>query len=301
MFMKTKAASLSMIVSILFLIVAFIHVTYAFSYTQKNFLWRVQSTASTVYMLGSIHLLKKNVYPLSGNIENAFEKSDALVVEVDVNDISRLDLQKLMGSAFYSGEDTIEKHISKNTFDTIKSETERLGLPVEFAYNQKPWFLGLMLESLELVKSGYDPDYGIDKYFLSKAVGKKKVLELESLDYQIDLLSGLDDAEQELFLLYTLRDLKLLVQEVDKLVDAWKSGSAESMEATITKSFTEDRRFYPIYEKLIYKRNKNIALKIDGFLKTERTYFVIVGAAHLLGDGGIIQLLKDKGYTVEQL
>jgi len=301
MLTKRKAASLSLIVSSLFLIVTFIHVTYTFSYAQKNFLWSVQSKRSTVYMLGSIHLLKKDVYPLSGKIEDAFEKSDALAVEADVNDISRLDLQKLMGSAFYSGEDTIEKHVSRNTFDTIKSETERLGLPVEFAYNQKPWFLGLMLESLELMKSGYDPEYGIDKYFLSKATGKKKILELESLDYQIDLLSGLDDAEQELFLLYTLKDLNILVREVDKLVDAWKSGAAESMEATITRSFTEDKRFYPIYEKLIYKRNRNMALKIDGFLKANGTYFVIVGAAHLLGDRGIIQLLKDKGYTVEQL
>jgi uncharacterized protein YbaP (TraB family) len=151
------------------------------------------------------------------------------------------------------------------------------------------------------MKSGYDPEYGIDKYFLSKAAGKKKILELESLDYQIDLLSGLDDTEQELFLLYTLKDLKILVQEVDKLVDAWKSGAAESMESTITKSFTEDRKFYPIYEKLIYKRNRNMTLKIEDFLRTSGTYFVVVGAAHLLGDRGIIQLLKEKGFNVEQL
>ncbi len=263
--MKRKTASLSLIVSILFLVVTFIHVTY--SYAEKNFLWRVQSKRSTVYLLGSVHLLKKDVYPLSRTIESAFEKSDALAVEADINDISRLDIQKLMSSAFYSGDDTLEKHVSRDTFDAVKDQAERLGLPVEFA----------------------------------KAAGKKKILELESLDYQIDLLSGLDDTEQELFLLYTLKDLKILVQEVDKLVDAWKSGAAESMESTITRSFTEDRKFYPIYEKLIYKRNRNMTLKIEGFLRTSGTYFVVVGAAHLLGDRGIIQLLKEKGFNVEQL
>lgn len=299
--MKRKAANLSLIVSILFLTVTFIHVAYTLSCAGKNFLWCVQSKRSTIYLLGSVHLLKKDVYPLSGTIESAFEKSDALAVEADINDISRLDIQKLMSSAFYSGDDTLEKHVSRDTFDAVRKQTQRLGLPVEIIYNQKPWFLGLTLESLELVKSGYDPEYGIDKYFLSKATGKKKILELESLDYQIDLLSGLDDTEQELFLLYTLKDLKILVQEVDKLVDAWKSGAAESMESTISKSFSEDRRFYPIYEKLIYKRNRNIALKIDGYLRTNETYFVVVGAAHLLGDRGIIHLLKEKGYTVEQL
>lgn len=299
--MKRKASSLSLIVSILFLIVTFICTTYTFSYAQKSFLWRVQSKRSTVYILGSIHLLKKDIYPLSRTIENAFEKSDYLAVEADINEIGRLNIQKLMESAFYSGNDTLEKHVSRSTFDTIKEQTERLGLPVEFVYNQKPWFLGLTLSSLELMKSGYDPNYGMDKYFLSKAAGTKKILELESLDYQIDLLSSLNDDEQELFLLYTLKDLKILTQKVDKLVEAWQSGAAESMEKTVTKSFTEDRRFSGIYDKLIHKRNRNMALKIEGFLKTNGTCFVVVGAAHLLGDRGIVQLLKGRGYSVEQL
>ncbi len=301
MFLKSKAAKLKKIISVIFLIVAFICASYSFSYAQKNFLWRVQSTRNTVYVLGSIHLLKKDVYPLSRTIEGAFEKSDVLAVEADVSDISRLDIQKLMDTAFYQGSDSLEKHVSRKTFNLIKEETTRVGLPMELIYNQKPWFLGLTLESVELMKSGYDPNYGIDKYFLSKAGESKKISELESLDYQIDLLAGLNDEEQELFLLYTLRELKILVQEVDKLVDAWKSGAVEKMETTIARSLVEDRRFYTIYDKLIYKRNRNMAEKIEGYLRASGTYFVIVGAAHLLGDKGIIQLLKDRGYSVEQL
>jgi len=301
MFLKGKAAKLKKIISVIFLIATFICAGYSFSYAEKNFLWRVQSKRNTVYVLGSIHLLKKDVYPLSRVIESAFEKSNVLAVEADVSDISRLDLQKLMDSAFYPAGDSLDKHVSGKTFNLIKEETARAGLPMELVYNQKPWFLGLTLESVELMKSGYDPNYGIDKYFLSKVEGRKKISELESLDYQINLLAGLNDEEQELFLLYTLNELKILVQEVDKLVDAWKSGAVEKMESTITKSLAEDRRFYTIYDKLIYKRNRNMAQKIDGYLKTNNTYFVVVGAAHLVGDRGIIQLLMDKGYSVEQL
>jgi uncharacterized protein YbaP (TraB family) len=301
MFLKSKAAKLKKISFIIFLISTFICAGYSFSHAQKNFLWRVQSKRNTVYVLGSIHLLKKDVYPLSRAIEGAFAKSDVLAVEADISDIRRLDLQKLMESAFYPGSDSLEKHVSGKTFNLIKEETARAGLPMELVYNQRPWFLGLTLESVELMKSGYDPNYGIDKYFLSKAEGRKRISELESLDYQINLLAGLNDGEQELFLLYTLSELRILVQEVDKLVDAWKSGAVEKMESTITKSLAEDRRFYTIYDKLIYKRNRNMAQKIDGYLKTNGTYFVVVGAAHLLGDKGIIQLLKDKGYSVEQL
>ena len=298
--LKGRTISVKRSVSVLCLILTFLSLSYSISYAEKNFLWRVQSKRNTVYVLGSIHLLKKDIYPLSRTIEGAFEKSDFLAVEANVNDISRLDIGKLMESAFYPGGDSLEKHVSGKTFSLIKEETARAGLPMELVYNQRPWFLGLTLESIELMKSGYDPNYGIDKYFLSKAEGRKKISELESLDYQINLLAGLNDEEQELFLLYTLRELRILVQEVDKLVDAWKSGAVEKMESTITKSLAEDRRFYTIYDKLIYKRNRNMAQKIEGYLKTNGTYFVVVGAAHLLGDKGIIQLLKDRGYSVEQ-
>ena len=299
--LKGRTVSVKRSVSVLCLILTFLSLSYSISYAEKNFLWRVQSKRNTVYVLGSIHLLKKDIYPLSRTIEGAFEKSDVLAVEANVNDISRLDIGKLMESAFYPVSDSLEKHVSGKTFSLIKEETARAGLPMELVYNQKPWFLGLTLESIELMKSGYDPNYGIDKHFLSKAEGRKKISELESLDYQINLLAGLNDEEQELFLLYTLRELRILVQEVDKLVDAWKSGAVEKMESTITKSLAEDRRFYTIYDKLIYKRNRNMAQKIEGYLKTNGTYFVVVGAAHLLGDKGIIQLLKDRGYSVEQL
>ena len=120
------------IVAIFLLIAVFIHATHTFSYAQKNFLWRVQSKGSTAYVLGSIHLLKKDVYPLSRTIENAFEKSDVLAVEANIDDISRLDVQKMLESAFYSGDDTLERHVSGKTLDMVKGESERLGLPAEF-------------------------------------------------------------------------------------------------------------------------------------------------------------------------
>jgi len=301
MIMKREDARLGLVVSILCLIVTVLHVSSASSYAQKNFIWRVQSNKSTVYLLGSIHFLKKDVYPLSNAIENAFNASNVLAVEANVNDISGLNVQRLMESAFYPGDDTLERHVSGSTLKTIKEQTEGLGLPVEIVYKQKPWLLGLTLESLALLKSGYDPNYGIDKYFLSKAADKKKILELESLDYQIDLLSGLSENEQELFLLQTIKDLKILEREVNALVDAWKTGAADRFASTVTKNLADDRRFIPIYDKLIYKRNRDMASKIEGFLKTKDTYFVVVGAAHLLGDRGIIQLLRGKGYSVDQL
>jgi uncharacterized protein len=274
---------------------------YANSFAQNNFLWRIQSKTGTVYALGSIHLLKPDTYPLSSTIEDAFNKSDSLAVEANVNNIDMANLEKMMANAFYPEGDSLDRHISKNAMEIIKKEMDKIGLPPEVFYKQKPWLLALMLESLKLMAAGYNPEYGIDKYFLSQAADKKKIIELESVDYQINLLSGFSDREQELFLLYTLKDLQTLVADTDNIVRSWKSGDAKLMESIIKEGSFGDEQFYPIYDKLIIQRNKSITSKIEGFLKTKGTYFVVVGAAHLLGKKGIVQLLKEKGYAIEQM
>jgi uncharacterized protein YbaP (TraB family) len=271
------------------------------SQPKKSFLWRVQSKTNTVYILGAIHYLRKEMYPLYEEIERAYDQSDILVVEANINDIKKEDIQKLMGSAFYPENETLEKNISAEIYEWVKKKLDGFGLPPELFNKQKPWFLGLTLVSIEILKLGFDPNYGIDRYFLSKAIGKRKILELESFDYQIDLFSKFSEKEQELLLLYTLKDINVLEEELNKLIQAWTSGDTKSMESIVTRTVTEDKRLTPIYEKLIYERNRNMVSKIEDYLKREETYFVIVGSGHLVGNQGIIESLKGKGFVVEQL
>jgi len=299
--MEKRRSKLSLILSALVFVFLVFFVRDTLSQSQKSFLWKIQSQTNKVYVLGSLHLAKKEVYPLNQKIENAFDQSDFLVVEANVNDIKKIDIQKIMESAFYPANDTLEKHVSLETFEGVKKETGGLGIPFELINKQKPWFLAMTLVSLESIKLGLDPNLGIDKYFLSKVEEKKKILELESLDYQISLLSGFSDKDQELFLIYTLKDLDIMEQEVSQLVQAWISGDTKSMESILTRSVSEDKRLSTIFEKLIFERNRRMVSKIEDFLRTKETYFVIVGAGHLLGSQGIVEILKEKGYLVEQL
>jgi len=299
--MEKRRLKLSRILSVVVLVTLVIFVGRALSQSQKCFLWKIQSKTSTVYVLGSIHLAKKEVYPLHQKIEDAFVRSDALVVEANVNDIKNIDTQKIMESAFYPANDALEKHVSPETFEWVKKETDGLGIPLELLNKQKPWFLAMTLVALESIKLGLDPNLGIDKYFLSKAEGKKKIIELESLEYQISLLSGFSDKDQELFLIYTLKDLHVMEQEVNPLIQAWVSGDTQRMESILTRSVSEDKRLSGIFEKLIFERNREMASKIEDFLRTKETYFVIVGAGHLVGSRGVIGLLGGKGYLIEQL
>lgn len=292
------------ILTVLFLLFLFNVTVYsqdAICQNQKNFLWRVKSEENTVYVLGSLHMMKKVDYPLHKNIEDAFNQSDILAVEANINDITQIDIQTLMGRAFYPENETLKDHVSQETHEIIKKETERLGLPLILVDRQKPWFLALSLTSMELLTLGFNPSYGIDMHFISQASGKKKIVELESLDYQFNLLSNLSDDEQESLLLYTLKDLNILEQESQTLTNAWKSGDTKTVESIMTKSFSGDGEMFSVYEKLINERNRNMVLKIEEFLKEDETYFVIVGAGHLVGKKGIIGLLKERGYQVEQL
>ena len=299
--MKKQTIKLSLIFFLLVIFLFAILAQDSLAQSKKSFLWKVQSKTNTVYVLGSIHYLKKEMYPLDEKIEKAFDQSNILGVEANVDHISKMDVQKLVESAFYSGDETLEKHLSPEAFELVKKQLTQLGGSIEAANKYRPWFLALSLASIEIVKLGFDPNHGIDRYFLSKATEKKKIVELETLEYQINLFSALSEKDQELFLLYTLKDIKVLERELDKLIKAWTAGDEKGIESIITKSVKEDKKLVPIYEKLIVERNKKMISKIEEYLKEKETFFVIVGAGHLVGNQGIIELLKRKGFLLEQL
>ena len=268
---------------------------------QKSFLWRVRSDNNIVYVLGSLHLMRPRDYPLNKSIEDAFNKSDVLSVEANINDITQLDLEKLLEKALYPENETLEDHVSQETYEMIEKESGRLGLPLMLVQRQKPWFLALSLTSMELLNLGFDPSYGIDMHFLSQARGKKKIVELESLDYQFNLLSNFSDDEQEAFLRYSLREMHVLRQEMESLIDAWKKGDARALESIMAESTSGDSDMSPVLDKLITERNRNMVGKIEGYLEGDKPCFVIIGAGHLVGREGIISLLKERGYKVEQM
>jgi hypothetical protein len=299
--MKRQTIKLSLIFSLLVFFLFAVFAQDSLSQSKKSFLWKVQSKTNTVYVLGSIHYLKKEMYPLDEKIEKAFEQSNILGVEANVDDISKMDVQKFVESAIYSGDETLEKHLSPEAFESVKKQLTELGASLEAANKYRPWFLALSLASIEIVKLGFDPNYGIDRYFLSKATEKKKIVELESLEYQFKLFSTLSEKDQELFLLYTLKDIKVLEQELDQLVKAWTTGDEKGIELIMTRSIKEDKKLIPIYEKFVVERNRKMVSKIEEYLNEKETIFVVVGAGHLVGNQGIIELLKGKGFLPEQL
>jgi hypothetical protein len=269
---------------------------------QKSFLWKVRSNSAIVYILGSIHLAKPDMYPLPEKIEKSFAEGGVLALEADpAKAQDDKVLQQMLVSALYQEGETLNEHLSKENYELAEREMEKLGVPMETFVRTKPWFLAMTMETLELQRLGYDPANGIDVHFAGKAAGKKRIVEIESFDYQIKLMNGFSDREQELFLLYTIKDLESLPNEINELMKAWRNGDTKAMERLVTRTISESLELRPIYEKLIYRRNREMTARIEQFLKGKETVFVVVGAAHLVGKEGIIELLRGKGFKLEQM
>jgi len=271
----------------------------------RAFFWRVTpsgdvATPSTVYLMGSIHFADKNFYPLRPVIEQAFKSADALVVELDINRADQQSYSQLLTQrGIYKDGGTIKGALSEETWRQLRQRLRQLDVPYDAVKNYKPGVLVLTLSAVQVMKLGFDPELGIDAYFLSKA-GQKKIIELESLAQQLDLF--LDIPNGELLLkesLYSLDEADVLMAE---MVRYWKSGDEVEMNKLLFEDALNDYpAFSEIYDRLFYDRNGGMTVRIKKMLAQPGRYFVVVGSGHLIGDRGIVNALRESGYDVERL
>ena len=266
----------------------------------KNTLWRVSSGENSVYLLGSLHLLKRENYPLNASIEKAFNDTQTLVLEVDMKSMTDPATQQMMLSkSMLPQGDSLDKRISKETYELAREKTKELGLDISALRQLKPWFFAMTLTVVKLKTLGFNPQDGLDMYLFSRAKESgKQILGLETFKQQLEMLDTLSTVNQDRLLCQTFKDLDILENKMDIILKAWSTGDIKALESTMLKSFKE---YTVLFEKLIIERNKNWVKKIESFLKNKNNYMVVVGAAHLAGEQGVVELLKKKGYSVEQL
>jgi len=270
--------------------------------TGKSFLWEIEGTAGKSYLLGSVHLLKKEHYPLKKTVEDAFEQSDVLAVEADVSGDKLMSQgMVLLQKGMYTGEETLEGNISPKTYQLAVKKLKELGMDIGGFKKFKPWLLAMTIAQMELVKLGFSPEYGIEIYFLERASGKKEIAELEGIEFQVKLFDGLSKAESEGFLLANIMEADMMGKELDNMIDAWATGDAKKMERLLTENIQKTPDLDDLYKKLLDDRNEGMVEKIINYLKSGKTYFIVAGAAHMVGKKGVVQLLEDKGIKTKHL
>ena len=273
--------------------------TAAVEQTTKSCLWTVETSSNKIYLLGSLHLLKQDAYPLAAAIEKAYADSRIIIFETDIAALQTPEAQaKLLELGVYPADQNLFEDLDENTRQQLEKKMSEIGLPVAQFSRFKPWFVALTLTTLELQRLGFNPNYGIDMYFFNKAKADgKEIGFLEPAEFQINLLGNMAEADQSDFLSQTLKDLEVVNELAGDLVGSWENGDADKLHELLSKSF----KSYPnLHNRLLIQRNKNWGKQIESALRKNKNVLFVVGAGHLVGPESVVDLLKKKGYQVNQ-
>ncbi|WP_141499685.1 TraB/GumN family protein [Paenibacillus luteus] len=266
----------------------------------RGFLWKTENAGNTVYLLGSIHIANKAMYPLRPEIQKAYEASNFLVVEADITKMDDEAVQKqVLDISVYKDNTTLKDHISAEAYKKLGGILKENGLETHALDTFKAWNVSSALDYLTSAKSGFDAGIGIDAHFLQQAIASQlPILELESIEYQLNMFNNFSDKLQEEMLNSSIEQYYAESSGIDALSEMWATGNEEQLLELTQSTMTNDE----FYKALLSDRNVPMVDKITGYLNgsEKKTYFVVVGAAHMIGQDGIVPLLEKKGFKVER-
>jgi uncharacterized protein YbaP (TraB family) len=263
-------------------------------------IWELQGSNNRVLLLGSVHFLREADYPLPAGIMDAYESADALVMELDMDDLNPAVAQMLMTRLGMSEDGRLlEDMVSEETFTATMQRAKELGLPSEMLLRYEPWYAALMLTQLQMMAAGFDPARGLESTLLARAMRDgKPITGLETMEDQLNMLDRLDAKTQRIFLAQSLEETDKIVENLDAMVTAWRTGNEDKMAAI----YLEDMRVAPaLFDALLVKRNRNWIETIMALRNQNQDYLVVVGALHLVGEESVVAMLKEEGVEVFQL
>lgn len=266
----------------------------------QSAVWVATSGAEKVYLGGTVHLLRPADYPLPEPFEKAYQDSSALYFETDISGMSDFAVQaRMMQELLYSDGRTLQTVLDAPTYAALAAHVSTTGLPMQMMERFKPGMLVSTLQVIEFQKMGFTPQ-GVDAYFNSRALGDgKQVGELESIDDQIGFIANMGEGHESEFVRASLDDMKEIETAMEQMIVAWRSGDNATLEALFVADMKEE---YPaLYEALLVRRNTAWIDIIETLFENEGNEFVLVGAAHLVGEDGLLSLLEQKGFEISRV
>lgn len=267
---------------------------------RKHFLWKVEGPGGSVaHLLGSLHVLTPEFYPLSPAINKAFAASKTLVEEVDFDEMSDpAQMMNALGKAMLVDGRTLDQIVAPSTFAEVAARAGKAGLPMAALQRMKPWLVAITLMGPTLQAAGFTAELGVDRHFFDRAkeAGLKRQ-SLETLAYQIDRFDQLPLKLQEDMLVSGMKDLDMQVGNVKEMAQQWAAGDVRALEKSLLLSFDNSPE---LYDRLLVERNRNWVPHVDTCLQQDAGCFIVVGAAHLVGPDGLPAMLAKKGYRVTQ-
>jgi len=262
-------------------------------------LWELHGKHNTVYLMGSIHVLRQSDYPLAPAMLEAYANSKAVIMEVNLEEISSAQVQtEMLASAMLPDNETLPDVLGKPRYGRADALAHEVGVDLSMFDQFAPWFVAEAISQLQLSQLGFQPEAGVEMYFIERARNDgKSVTGLETVHDQIALFESMSMDTQADYLLSSLEQAHDLPTEVDSMVRAWRNGDTQWFDKQMKSELGNDPR---LYQAVLGGRNRKWLPKIEALLNEDRNYLVIVGTGHLVGQGSVLELLAKDGIAATQ-
>lgn len=263
-------------------------------------LWRAQGLSNSVYLLGSIHLLRPEDHPLPSVIDTAYDDAEILVMELDMDDLDAAATQRLFNqNGVLRDGTTLRDLMGKDLYEQAARLAESNDIPIDMLAASEPWLAAITVEMMALYRIGFNPALGVEMQMTSRAIADGKPIDgLEDIEEQLAFLDGLSLEAQRNMLIQTLKDSASMNESIDEMIHAWRYGDIDFLESEMLDSLAQHEE---LSDALITNRNRRWVSQIDELLDDPDDYLIIVGALHLVGDEGVPNLLAKKGVKILQL
>ncbi len=262
--------------------------------------WAIRGAHNTVYLAGSVHLLPAHEAVLPPAFDRAYADSAKLVMELDLGKLDPLQAAAWMSEhgALPAGT-TLRGILGEQRYTRVSAAAAELGLPMQLLDGQTPWAVGVELADLEYAHLGFDPQQGVEEQLVQRAKADgKPTAGLETLSEELGSLEALSREDQVHLLDQTVSELKQSQGEVQEVLRAWRHGDAAALAKLLAREY---RSFPALYRPLVTDRNQHWLPQVEQLLREDRNSLVVVGALHLVGDGGLLEMLRKDGFTPVQL
>jgi uncharacterized protein YbaP (TraB family) len=262
--------------------------------------WVLHGDHNTVYLAGSVHLLKASDSSLPPAFERAYAGSRAVVMELDLGKIDPMQAAGWMAEhGTLPQGSNLRQTIGEERYRRVSAEATRLGVPMQMADQFAPWVLGLQLMELQYAQLGFESQSGVEQQLEQRAqTDGKPTSGLETLTEQLGIFETLSPEQQAKFLDLVVSEMRDVGADTQAVVTAWRAGDSAKLAMLLSDEY---KSFPALYRTLVSDRNKRWIPQIERLLKEKDNYFVVVGALHLVGEGGLLELMRRDGFKAEQL
>lgn len=262
-------------------------------------MWKMSNEDSTVYLIGTIHLLKESTPWYTDSLKDLTQNADSLTLELDPDETESANMMALVQKlGFYGPDESLSDHLPEDSHTRLMAEFQKYGIPTQVVERMKPWMAGIQLTVVAAVQAGFLPEYGVDMVLSGIAEEQGiKIRGLETAEEQLSLFANMSDEAQVAFIADGLDQIADLDGYFEKLKTLWLAGDTDGLAIMLREGLENNDE---LAEALLYKRNRAWIAPLSALLDEPGTHLVAVGAAHLVGDKSVVDLLQQDGFVIER-